>query len=283
MSSADTSNLVSIHDSITVLPEACAGSILLAASHAGISCGHLAAKAKPRAVILHDAGIGRDEAGVAALPMLESIGMPAAAIDHRSARIGDGADCYARGTLSRVNATAARLGPSVGMPSRIAVERLLASREVCTGWQAMPSGKAEARRLWAEAPAGVPIWLLDSNALVKPEDRDAIVVTGSHGGLLGGRPESAVKTPVFAAAYNDAGVGADDAGISRLPALDARGIAGIAVSAASARIGDALSTLVDGIVSHCNPTARRYGTEAGMSMRECVLRLAEAWRNRCRA
>ena len=58
--------------------------------------------------------------------------------------------------------------------------------------------------------------------------------TGSHGALLGGKPETAIKIPVFAAIYNDADFGIDDAGIARLPALDARGIAG-AASAPGAR------------------------------------------------
>ena len=50
------------------------------------------------------------------------------------------------------------------------------------------------------------------------------MVTGSHGGLLGGRPETP-RAAVFAALYNDADGGIDGAGFTRLPALDARGIA----------------------------------------------------------
>ncbi len=61
---------------------------------------------------------------------------------------------------------------------------------------------------------------MDSNGDVHAEDTGHIIVTGSHGGLLGGKPETAVKHPVFAAVYNDAGIGIDDAGISRLPVLD---------------------------------------------------------------
>src|SRR5207302_1281456 len=78
---------------------------------------------------------------------------------------------------------------------------------------------------------------------------DAIVLTGSHGGLLGGRPETALKYEVRAAFYNDAGIGIDEAGVSRLPALDDRGIAAATVSAATARIGEARSTYEDGILS----------------------------------
>jgi hypothetical protein len=117
------------------------------------------------------------------------------------------------------------------------------------------------------------VWALDSASLVLPEHKDSIVVTGSHGGLLGGKPETALKFDVLGALYNDAGTGKDDAGISRLPALDARGIAAATVSAASARIGDARSTYEDGIVSRVNTCAAALGLHEGISAREFVSRL----------
>src|SRR5438270_784638 len=80
--------------------------------------------------------------------------------------------------------------------------------------------------------------MIDSASLVRPEDAGAVVVCGSHGGLLGGRPETALRVDAFAALYNDADRGCEDAGISRLPALAARGIAAATVSAWSARIGE---------------------------------------------
>jgi hypothetical protein len=46
-----------------------------------------------------------------------------------------------------------------------------------------------------------------------------------------------VKAPVAAAFFNDAGVGKDEAGLSRLPLLDRMGIPGMTVSSDSARIG----------------------------------------------
>src|SRR5437667_177554 len=90
-------------------------------------------------------------------------------------------------------------------------------------------------------PESPPVWALDSASLAAPEHHDAIVLTGSHGGLLGGRPETALKYDVRAAFYNDAGIGIDEAGVSRLPALDDRSIAAATVSAATARIGEARS------------------------------------------
>jgi hypothetical protein len=102
------------------------------------------------------------------------------------------------------------------------------------------------------------------------------VATGSHGALLGGRPETAIKIPVFAAIYNDADFGIENAGIARLPVLEARGIAGACVSAWSARIGDGQSTYHDGFVSAVNARAARCGGEIGISAKELVARLAAA-------
>ena len=112
----------------------------------------------------------------------------------------------------------------------------------------------------AEAEAGgVRVHAINSAGLVLPEDAGHVVVTGSHGALLGGKPESAIKIAVFAALYNDAGFGIEDAGVARLPVLDARGIAAATVSAWSARIGDGRSTYRDGFVTAVNARAARCG------------------------
>jgi hypothetical protein len=117
--------------------------------------------------------------------------------------------------------------------------------------------------------------LVDSASLIDPAiDGGAIVVTGSHGGLIGGDPALAVRADVVAAIFNDAGGGIDAAGLGRLPALDIRGIAGITVVAESARIGDARSTLFDGIISHINEVSRARGARIGRSALEVVQRWA---------
>jgi hypothetical protein len=121
------------------------------------------------------------------------------------------------------------------------------------------------------------VWALDSASLVVPEHKDAIVLTGSHGGLLGGRPETALKYDVRAAFYNDAGIGIDEAGVSRLPALDRRAIAAATVSAGSARIGDARSTYEDGILSRVNARAAALGLAPGMTARDAVAMLRRAF------
>ena len=112
-------------------------------------------------------------------------------------------------------------------------------------------------------------------SLVRTEDVGAVVLTGSHGGLIGGDPARALKADVLAAAFNDAGVGTDAAGITRLPALSARGIPAFAVDAMSARIGDGRSTYEDGIVSAVNDAARDLGAHPGMSACDFVSLVTE--------
>jgi hypothetical protein len=118
------------------------------------------------------------------------------------------------------------------------------------------------------------ILLLDSASLVRPEDMGHVVVTGSHGGLVGGKPAAALRVDAFAAVFNDAGIGMEEAGVARLAPLDARGIAAFTVAAASARIGDAHSTYVDGIVSRVNGGAYGFGVHEGDSASSAIERLA---------
>jgi hypothetical protein len=217
--------------------------------------------------------VGRERAGIGGLDWLAARGLPAACVGHMSARIGDGADMLERGVLSAVNAPARALGLSEGMAASVALSRLA---EAAPPPAAIAEDMDEARREIAGAGRqGVRVLALDSNGLVLPEDAGHVVVTGSHGGLLGGRPETAVKAPVLAALYNDAGIGADGAGFSRLPALEARGIAGACVSCFSARIGDAMSTWEDGYVSALNRAAAARGGLIGQSARDFVSAMLE--------
>lgn len=256
-------------DTITKLPAGTAGAVGICASHGGAYPAYLASKGGFRAVVLCDAGIGLDEAGVRGLTVLEGLGLAAAAVSHLTARIGDAADMLARGRLSRVNALAAALGCAPGQPAAEAAERLRAAP--------LPRGSAppypEARQVIEAPPGGRRLVIIDSASLVQPEDAGQIVVTGSHGGLIGGNPAAALRVEAFAAFYNDAGIGIEEIGVSRLPALEVRGIAAGTVAAASARIGEALSTLQDGVLSRVNPTLHRLGAREGMPLREVVERL----------
>lgn len=263
-----------ILDSVTHLTAEHRGRAVHCASHGGTYAGYYAAKMGIGAVILNDAGIGRERAGLGGVLLLEALGVPAAAISHRTARIGDGADGVARGRLSFVNAPAARIGLGAGMACREALDLLGSARLMPSP---APSATAEHRHVMAAAGRpGVDVVAMDSISLVEAADAGLIVVTASHGGLLGGKPASAIKHPVFAVVCNDADRGIDDAGVSRLPALDARAIAGGCVSAFSARIGDGMSTYADGFISAVNGTAQRRGGVVGQSCKDFVAAMVAA-------
>jgi hypothetical protein len=258
-----------VTDSVTLLGPGDAGKVVVAASHGGVYAANLVARAGVRAVILSDAGIGKDEAGVSGLAYLDRFGVAAVALSHLSARIGDGKDMLARGVVSRVNAAAAALGCAPGQSSGEAARRLAGAPLAAI----RPDPLEETRHVVRAEPGEPLVSALDSAALVEAQDRGQIVITGSHGGLLGGRPETALKADCLAAFFNDAGIGIDDAGITRLPALERRGIAAATVAAASARIGDGRSSWETGVVSHANERAARVGVSPGMGVQAAVARL----------
>ena len=105
---------VVIVDSITQIGPADAGAIVVAASHGGVSSGEFALAVPLSAAFFNDAGIGKDEAGVAALQMLDASGIAAGAVSHETARIGDAQDMWDHGVVSRVNACARRTGLAPG-------------------------------------------------------------------------------------------------------------------------------------------------------------------------
>jgi hypothetical protein len=220
---------VRIVDSITRIAEEAAGAVVVNGSHGGHYAAYCAAKLHVAAAIFNDAGVGRDEAGISGLVYLADLAIPAAAVGHMTARIGDGDDMMARGVITHANAPARTLGCAPGMGCRDAAAVL--QHAAPSPREPLPEDEA-AFLLIAGPPA---VWALDSASLVAAEHKGAIVITGSHGGLLGGRSETALKYDALAALFNDAGIGIDEAGVGRLPALDRRGIAAAAVSATAAR------------------------------------------------
>jgi hypothetical protein len=265
----DLPEAIVLADTATKLAPAARNGVIVTGSHGGRYAAYLTLKAHPRAVIHNDAGIGRDEAGIAVISMAQAVGVAAATLSHASCRIGDAADMMARGIVSRANPIAAALGVQAGMAGREAALRLLGARASSRE----PEPVEEARRVLANPAWGRSLVLIDSASLIVPEDAGRIIVTGSHDALVGGSPAMALRVDGFAAVFSDAGVGADGAGITRLPALDARAIAGLTVAAASARIGDAASLYAEGTISHANATALRLGARTGEQLKPRL----EAW------
>jgi len=101
-------------DSITQLEPDDAGAIVVAGSHGGASSGEVACALPLAAVFFNDAGVGKDGAGIVALAMLQQRGVPAGAVAHNSARIGDAMDAWTDGVISQLNGAARARGLQVG-------------------------------------------------------------------------------------------------------------------------------------------------------------------------
>lgn len=119
------SRRIIIMDSITKVTAEDQGAFIVAASHGGASSGEFALEVPLGLVVLNDAGIGKDQAGIASLGMLEQRGVPGAAVSHESARIGDARDMWESGVISRVNAQAEALGLKEGQAIKQVLSDLL--------------------------------------------------------------------------------------------------------------------------------------------------------------
>ena len=259
--------LVATAQSVTQLADV-AGKVLVAGSHGGVIAAYYGARARVHALILNDAGVGKDRAGIAGLGYLDDIGMAAATVDCMSARIGDGSDMLARGIISHANAYAALCGVASGQSCQEAVGRLRGAAAP----RSTPPPYSDGR--WRVEVGPPETWALDSVGKIEPADAGRILVIGSHGALHGGRPESALGVEAAAAVFNDAGVGADRIGITRLPVLNLRGIPAVAVDCMSARIGDGRSAWETGVISHVNAAAVALGAARGMEVRRFAALIA---------
>jgi hypothetical protein len=241
--------------------------VAVSGSYGGRYNAYNAAKWPARAVIMNDAGIGKDNAGIVGLEFLDRIKMAAATADAMTCHIGDGDHMLANGVISHVNATATALGCKVGQSVRDCAELMRAAVPPTEMPPAITDG---ARYILRDNPGEPRLVCADSIGMIEPEDAGDIVVTASHGALSGGRPDNAVAPDVFACFFSDGGVGMDGAGIARLAPLDARNIPAGAVSADSAPIGDARALYHDGILSHVNQAASRLGAHPGMTLKAFV-------------
>ena len=174
----------------------------------------------------------------------------------------------ARGVISRANRLARKFGARQGQTC-IEAAHLLANAPAFAG--NVPAGGEPQRHLLTELN-GIKVWGLDSSVLMDPSDAGQIIVTGSHGGLVGGAGEPARGIAIGAGVYHDAGICPEGSSTSRLPAFDRLGVPAVLVSAASARISDARSCYGDGVISMVNDRAAAIGAAPGMTAREFVER-----------
>ena len=115
---------VVIMDSITKVAPEDAGGLVVSASHGGASSGEFALEVPLKAAFFNDAGVGKDDAGIAALAMLQASGVAGGTVSHTSARIGDSQDMWDHGIVSHVNERARALGVAPGHLLKEALTRL---------------------------------------------------------------------------------------------------------------------------------------------------------------
>jgi hypothetical protein len=254
----------------------CRGGVLVSGSYGGEYNAYHAGKWGIRGVILNDAGVGKNDAGIRGLEYLDRVELAAAAADANTCHIGDGDHMLEHGRISHINRSAAHFGCRVGDSVRRCAERL---RQAPVANSSMPLINGGRRYTISEPWQRPAVHCLDAAPMLEDSDAGSIVITGSHAALFRGKPDDVVRPQVRALFFSDAGVGMDGAGIARLPTLDARGIVAGTASAASAEIGNSRSIYQDGVLSHVNAAAAALGGSAGQSVRDFVAVLAAHWRD----
>ena len=106
---------IRVLDSITEALGGPPGQVVVSGSHGGISAGRFALQARVALAVFNDAGVGLDDAGIAALPLLQAHGIAACTVAHHSARIGEAASTLATGVVSHANAAAQAMGARPGL------------------------------------------------------------------------------------------------------------------------------------------------------------------------
>lgn len=236
--------------------------VAVGASFAGAATAAMAMRPGVKAWIAHEAGPGKDDAGVSGLPLAQRFGIPAAAIATMSAGLSRGMTLIT-GTVSRANEAALALGVRPGQSGGEAAKRMLKAQK---GKPCNLHGIIDESIHEVEiAPEG-RIFAVWSFSRVKGEHPRDVFCVASHGGKVMAQYALQVKPRGLIA--NDAGRGLDDSGMDGLDVMEQTPAA--TVSADSARIGDALSTYRDGIISATNASARAIGVREGMSAREAA-------------
>jgi uncharacterized protein YunC (DUF1805 family) len=217
-----------------------------------------------KAWIAHEGGPGKDNAGVSGLPLAQRFGIPAAAIATMSAGLSRGMTLIT-GKVSHANEAAMALGVRPGQTGGDAAKLMLKA----------PKGKPcnlhgiidESIHEMEITPNG-KIYAVWSFSRVRGEHPNDVFCVASHGGKV--MAQYALKARPRGLIANDAGRGLDDSGMDGLHLLN---IPAATVSSDSARIGDALSTYRDGIISAANASARALGVKPGMKASDAARRM----------
>lgn len=235
--------------------------VLIGGSWMGVVTVSFAAPLKPKAIICNDAGVGLNGGGINGLYYLDGLYIPAAAAAANSCEIANGQSHWETGVVSHVNHWARACGCEPGMSVQEAARAMLnwsdAVREAAPG--------RDSRHTVYDADDG-QIVTVDSIKFVVPEDRDKVVIIGSHGGVT----TCGYAAPVSPRGVitNDGGGGRDGAGTRGLKLLNDTGIPAAGVAVHSASIGDGYGMYQYGIISTVNEAAAALGARPGMRTRD---------------
>jgi uncharacterized protein YunC (DUF1805 family) len=119
---------VIVTDSIVFGTEADRRNVLVTAGHTGRSGARHIITVGPFGFICSDGGRGRDDSGMAGLPIANAAGIAGATVDARRAKLGDGMSTYRDGVISAANDLARACGVEIGMAARDAATLLVRRR-----------------------------------------------------------------------------------------------------------------------------------------------------------
>ena len=130
------------------------------------------------------------------------------------------------------------------------------------------------RQVVFTAPSGAQIVALDYIAGGLDEDRHRnVLCVGGHSGR---NVDDYIRCLPAGIIGSDGGMGKDRAGAAGIWVVQKYGLAAASVAAATARLGDGLSTYQDGVISACNDLAAAKGVRVGQRARHAARRLLDA-------
>ena len=238
--------------------------VVVPASYIGVLPARMMAVHRPRAVIGHDACVGKFGAGIGGLWYLEALGIPAATADGMSAEMGNGEDLYNSGVISHVNYIAETCGVEVGMTVAAAADLLLRNDPTDT-----EVGNKIRREIVETHPSGRRVVVTDSIVWAYPEDEEtSVLVTAGHTGRSGAK--FLLEANPYGFICHDGGMSKNRSGISGLQTAQEAGLAGACIDGTTAPIGDAFLGYAIGAISAHNDAAGDRGVRVGMPVKEAA-------------
>jgi hypothetical protein len=244
--------------------------VVVTGSYAGVLPARFVARFNPLGAVGIDCGMAMHGSGVAGLWYYEALGIPGVAADVMTVELGNGGDVLESGAVSAANYPAVQVGVSLGISIREAARLMLHGRVEPTA----PNDVTNRHIVWTSS-AGRSIVCTDSIAFALPDDhRRNVICCAGHAGVSS--VPYVLRAQPLGYICSDGGRGKNDAGVAGLKLTGDAGIAGAAVDAMTARMGDGLSTYADGVISETNLVARSLGVRPGQTAMQAARLIIES-------